>query len=75
MLAAEGRDPLRDVDTSPMGGASGGLDASAPDAVLLRVKSANHPIGQDLEFVANHSYSVLQVKETIQRLSAHHPVK
>lgn len=70
MLNTEGPTdgPLPNVDT--MGAAALG---SGEQQVLLRVKSANHPIGEDLEFRANYSFTVLQVKETIQRLSNHHP--
>jgi len=49
-------------------------DAPRPGEILLRVKSANHPSCEDLEFYAKYSFSVKQIKETIQRLNSQHPV-
>jgi len=53
---------------------NGGASAPGRGDLVLRIKSANHP-NEDLEFQAKNSFSVKEIKETIQRLSSQHPVK
>jgi hypothetical protein len=63
MEQEQARDVLTNGDVTP-----------SPGEILLRVKSANHPACEDLEFNTKYSSSIRQIKEMIQRLNSQHPV-